>query len=205
MAKLLVVTVVLGIPSSTLALILRSSVILDAMEANKLTFTTPTPAITVARGHVVDLQTAENSVQTRTKGTAGARDDKKKIVIADMHQLHAYVQQLANASPEHADAIAQAAAMRLRNKPAVHKSDLTVKHVVSGTVKLTAKAAKGSRAHEWEYSTDGGKTWTAAPASLAAHTTIPGLQTGVLTYFRHRHITKAGPEDWGQSISALVS
>jgi len=203
--KIKAIYVVLGLPPSTLALIVRASAIVADVTTNKVMFPSPTPTLAVATVHITDLQTAETVAQTRAKGTAAARDDKKKIVVADMHQLHAYVQQLANASPEQAEAIAIAAAMTLRKSPATHKSDLAVTHVVSGTVKLVAKAVKGGRAHEWEYSTDGGKVWTAVPASLAAHTTITGLQTGATVSFRHRAITKTGPEDWGQPITALVS
>jgi hypothetical protein len=121
-----------------------------------------------------------------------------------MHQYNGYVQILANASPQQALAIARAAAMTLRKSAQAHKSDLSVKHGVSGTVQLSAKTITGGRAHEWPYSLDG-KTWTSVPASLAAHTTIGSLQTGVLTYFRHRNITKTGPDDWSQPISMLVA
>ncbi len=95
--------------------------------------------------------------------------------------------------------------MSLRKVGARHKSDLAVKQVVSGTVKVVAKGVLGSRSHEWQYSTDGGKTWVTTPPTTQASTTIPGLQPGVLTTFRQRVVTKVGPSDRSQPISVLVS
>jgi hypothetical protein len=133
------------------------------------------------------------------------RDDKQQVVVADMHQLHGYVQQLASATPAQAQIIAESAAMTLRKTGARHKSDLAVTQTVSGAVKVVAKSVLGARSHEWQLSTDGGKTWTNATPSAQATTTITGLQPGVLTMFRQRVITKTGPSDWSQPISTLVS
>ena len=178
--------------------------ILAEMTANAAIFKSPPIAFTVVSGHVVDLQAAETTAQTRTKGTAAARDAKKLIVIADGKQLHAYVQQLVNASPEDALTIANVAAMSLRVSPSKHKSDLAVKHVTSGTVKVVAKASKAARAHDWQYSADGGKTWTQVPPTLAARTTITGLTPGQTVVFRHRAITKTGASDWSEPVSLIV-
>jgi hypothetical protein len=204
MAKISTIIVVLGIPNTITGVITRSYEIVDAMGKNTLVFKNPPVAFTVSTGHIDDLVTANTAAQTRAKGMVSARDDKKKLVVEDMHQYHGYVQTLANASPADAATIAQAAAMRLRNAGSIHKSDLAVKHVVSGTVQLVAKAIKGGRAHEWEVSTDGGKTWTSVPATLAAHTTVTGLTPGVMTTFRHRTITKSGAADWSSPVSFLV-
>ncbi len=38
--------------------------------------------------------------------------------------------------------------------------------------------------YEWEYSTDGGKTWVAAPPSLQSKTTVTGLLSATMTQFR---------------------
>jgi hypothetical protein len=197
--------VVLALPLETIsALVVRSTTIVNAMEASGTMFPTPTPAYAVVKSDISALDTAEIATKTRTAGSVAVRDDKKKVVVGDMHQLHAYVQQLASASPEQAEIIAQGAAMTLRKTGSRHKSDLAVRHIVSGTVEVVAKAVAGGRAHEWQYSTDG-KTWTSVPASLKASTTIVGLVPGVVTYFRHRAITKVGPTDWSQAVTALVS
>ena len=52
-------------------------------------------------------------------------------------------------------------------------------------------ASAGHRAsYEWEYSTDGGKTWVTTPVTLQAKTTILGLTAGTTVQFRHRPVTK---------------
>jgi len=174
------------------------------MTTNKATFPSPTPPLATFSANIATLIAAETAAKTRAVGTVATRDEALGVVVADLHQLKSYVQQLASANPEHAEVIAQAAAMTLRKPGAQHKSDLAAKQTVSATVQLAAKAVAGGRSHEWQYSFDG-KTWVSAPPSLQAKTTIHGLQVGVLTYFRHRTITKTGPADWSQPISALVS
>jgi hypothetical protein len=114
------------------------------------------------------------------------------------------VQQIANLTPEQAASIIESAGMSVRKTGARSKPDLAVKSATQGAVHLVAKATKGNRAHEWQYSTDG-KIWTAAPPTTQAKTTVGNLPTGVLVYFRHRVVTKAGPGDWSATISMAVS
>ena len=132
------------------------------------------------------------------------RDEKKQVVISDLHQLLAYVQQVANQDPANAATIIVSAGMSVRKKGTAVKPPLSVKAGVSGTVKLVAKAAKSNRSHEWQFSTDG-KTWTSAPSTSKASTVVTGLQSGVLTYFRHRNVTTAGAGDWTSPVSIAVS
>ena len=198
--------IVLGLPTRpTSALITRSTVIVNTMTENAKMFPSPPIAFTTVTSDITALATAEAATKTRTAGLVTLRNDKKLVVIADMHQLHAYVQQLANATPAQAGAIAAAAAMTLPKTAEHHKSDLAAHPIVSGTIKLMAKAVRGGRSHEWQYSTDGGKTWTSVPPTTQASTTIPGLQPGVLHAFRQRVVMKDGPSDWSQPISLLVS
>jgi hypothetical protein len=75
---------------------------------------------------------------------------------------------------------------------------------VSGTVLLAAKAAAARASYEWEWSGDGGKTWTAVLPTLQAKTQITGLPVATTVQFRFRSVTKAGASDWSQPISLLV-
>ncbi len=138
-------------------------------------------------------------------GTRADRDNAMRALVALVQQLHAYVQALATANPTQAEVIAQDAAMALRKTAVRQKSDLAVKQTVSTVVHVIAKAVKGSRAHEWQYSTDGGKTWIDVPSTTKASTTITGLQPGTTVSYRQRAITKAGPGDWSQAIAAVVT
>jgi len=75
---------------------------------------------------------------------------------------------------------------------------------VSGTAKLLAASAGHRASYEWQYSTDGGKTWVLAPVTLQAKTTIVGLTPGATVQFRYRPVTKVGEGDWSQTIVLLV-
>ena len=65
-------------------------------------------------------------------------------------------------------------------------------------------AASRRAAHDWEYSTDGGKTWVGAPSTLGARTTVTGLPAGTAVLFRFRALTKTGEGDWSQPTALLV-
>jgi hypothetical protein len=95
--------------------------------------------------------------------------------------------------------------MMLRKVTAAHKQPLSVKQTVSGSVKVVAKATKGARGNEWQYSLDGGKTWIDVPPTTQANTTIHSLIPGAVVSYRQRVLTKAGLGDWSQPISALVT
>lgn len=199
------ILVVLALPRPVLALTVRMNAIIAAMEASTSTFPSPPVVLTTASSHVSALGTAEVATKTRAVGTIQARDDAKKLVIADAGQLHAYVQQVVNASPNQAETIAAAAAMTIRKNGAHPKSDLTVKQTVSQTVHAVAQNAKGAKSHEWQYSVDGGKTWTSAPPTTQASTTIQNLPSGTLVQFRQRAVTKTGPGDWTPPVTLAVS
>jgi hypothetical protein len=199
------IVVVLGLPRTVAALIIRMNVILEAIAADKVTFPSPPVAIATVVAHVAALSSAESATKTRAAGTKQARDAARKLVIEDANQLHGYVQQLANASPEQAGAIAAAAAMTLRKTGAHPKSDLSVKQGVSGTVHIVAKSVKGARSHEWQYSVDGGKSWVSALPTTQPRTTLSGFQPGTLVSVRHRTIVKGGPGDWTPTVTLAVS
>jgi hypothetical protein len=199
------VYVVLGLPRSVPAVIIRVNAILAAMTANKATFPSPPIAFATVTTHADALSAAESATKTKAIGTIQTRDDALKLVIADANQLHGYVQQLANASPAQAANIVVDAAMTLRKTGAHPKADLTVKQTVSGTVHVVARSVIGAKSHEWQYSLDGGKTWTSASPTTKASTTLSGFQSGTLVQVRQRAILKTGPTDWSSVTQAAVS
>ena len=199
------IVVLLGINKSTpvATLIEVSATVVNAMTANKATFSTPSPALTTVSAASTVLASAQTAYKAHT-GSRAAREDARIVLLQLMQQLRVYVQGIVSANPAQASTIAQDAAMTLRRFPAHHKSDLSVKAVASGSVKIVAKALKGVRANEFSYSTDGGKSWIAVPTTQA-HTTITGLVPGTTVTYRHRPITKTGPADWSQTVSAIVT
>jgi hypothetical protein len=198
------VIIVLKLPKPVPAFIIAATNIVDAMTANSKTFPSPSPALALVSPHIADLTAKEGVAKTRASGAVADRDAALTIVVGDLKSLRAYVETVANADPANAASIAKDASMSVRTQATRTKSDLAVKSVASGEVQVVAKAIAGGKAHEWEYSLDG-KTWTDVPTTLQGKTTIKGLQVGVTTYFRHRVVTKAGVQDWGQPISAIVT
>jgi hypothetical protein len=198
------VLVALGIPAAVGALLELAKAILAALTSNKAIFPSPTPPLATFSTDVDALDTAQTATKTKAKGTVAVRDEKRKTVIADLHLLAAYVQQVANLTPDQAASIIESAGMKVRKTGSKTKADLAVKQSIPATVQLVAKATQGAAANEWQYSTDG-KTWISAPASTQAKTAIGNLPTGVLVYFRHRPVTKAGPGDWSPIVTMAVS
>jgi len=198
------VLVALKIPAVVATLIALAQAIVQAMTNSKTTFPSPVPPLAQVTSDIAALVVAETATKARTKGMVPVRDDKRKTLINDLHQLEAYVQQLANAlTPEQAVALILSAGMSVRKKGSHNKSDLVAKPHASGSVQLVAKAIKGSRSYEWQFSTDG-KSWTTAPPSTQAKTIVSNLQSGVVTYFRHRPVSKTGAGEWSQAVTTLV-
>ncbi len=199
------IQIVLNLPKPVAALIVRASNIHDNMAANAKTFPSPVPTLPVFATDIANLTTLEAAVKNRTKGVAVTRDAALKVVVVDLHQLAAYVGGLANADPENAASIAQEAGMAVRKPTVRSKPTLATKQTSSGAMHVIAKATKGAKANNWQYSLDGGKTWTSAPTSTKASTVITGLTPGAALTVRHQAVTKAGPLDWSQPVTAIVT
>jgi hypothetical protein len=151
------------------------------------------------------LDAAETATQTRAKGTVEARDGARTTVVSALHDLKAYVQQVSDADRPNAEKIITSALMSVRRPPTHTKNDLVAKPgAVSGSVHLVARAASRRASYEWQWSSDGGKTWQTAPATLQARTTLTGLPVAATCQFRFRAVTKTGEGEWGQVIALLV-
>ena len=118
-------------------------------------FPTPNPPLAQLSTDIDSLDTAETATQTRTKGTAAARDAKLVIVRADLVKVCAYVQELVDADAANAAVIAHNAGLALRKSRTVSKSEVAAKpSKVPGSVVLTAKLGTVKAAHEWQYSAE---------------------------------------------------
>jgi hypothetical protein len=170
-------------------------------------FPTPDPTLAVVNTAIADLEAAETVVvQTRAKGSASTRNEKRAALIALLHQLKGYVQRVADAAdPAHAATLIHSAALNVKKVPVRAKRVFAVKQgTVSGSVALETASAARRASYEWEYSADGGKTWQAAAVTLQSRTGITGLQPGTSNSFRSRSVTKTGPSDWTPPIPLLV-
>jgi len=165
----------------------------------------PNPPLSALTGALDTLVTTEAATRTRAAGTVAARNVARTNLLSLLHATRANVQQVADADPEQAAAIITSAGMAVRKAAARSKAPFEVKPgAVSGTVHVAAKAVAARASYEWEWSVDGGKTWTPASPTLQSKTGIAGLPVSTLVQFRFRAITKKGAGDWSQPVSLLV-
>ena len=194
----------LKLPRPVPALITYAQGIVTGMTGNP-SFPTPTPTLAAVTAAIAQLQIAETAALGRAKGTAATRNEKRTALVALLELLRAYVQSVADATPENGASIIGGAGLAVRKSPTHAARVFTAKTgTVSGTATLYAKSAGARAAYLWEYSTDGGKTWVAAPVTVQAKTTVVGLTPGATVQFRYQPVSKAGEGDWSQTVSLLV-
>jgi hypothetical protein len=118
----------------------------------------------------------------------------------------AFVQQTADADPEHAEAIIVAAGLRCGRRRRTTRHRLPAKQgATSGTVKLAAKATAARASYDREWSAEGGKTWVELGSTLQSKTTLTGVAPRPSTQFRLRSVTKAGVSSSRQTATLLVT
>ena len=186
------------------ALVTAAKAIVAAMTGNT-SFATPDPALAVISNDIDALATAETAAQARTHGAAAVRNDKRAALVTALEQLKAYVQKTVDANPANAAALIQSAGMNVK-KAAPHPKRVfaATDGAVSGSVNLITEAAARRASYEWQYSTDGAKTWILVPPTLQAKTTITGMTAGTTVAFRYRSVVKTGAADWSQPVQIIV-
>jgi hypothetical protein len=196
---------ILKLPKTVGALVTYAQNIVTRMTGNA-TFPSPVPALSVVTTATNELQNAETAALARTHGAVAIRNEKRTTLIALLQQLKAYVQSVADGNIENGASIIESAGIAVK-KAAVRKPRVfdAVPGAVSGTVKLVAASAGPRSSYEWQYSTDGGKTWVTAALSIQAKATVPGLTPGASVQFRYRPVTaKGGEGDWSQPVTLII-
>ena len=178
--------------------------ILAAMAGNPH-FPSPNPPLATVTASISGLESAQAVTKTRAPGSIEVRDSARTQLIDQVHLLLGYVQQIADGTPDQAAAIIASAGLRARTVAGPSKAPFAVKYgPVSGSAHLAAKAAAPRAAYDWEFSTDGGKSWTSVPTTLQARTVVTGLPVATSVMFRFRAVIKGGPADWSQPLSLVV-
>jgi hypothetical protein len=194
----------LGLPRTISLVLVYAENIVTRMTGNPH-FPTPTPNLASVTARIGDLRVAEAAALARTKGAATVRNQKRTALVSDLQALRGYVQTVADADPGNAAAIIESAGLAVRKTATHHARALAAKRgSVSGVATITAKVVSRRASYEWQYSTDGGKTWITAPATLQAKTTVSGLLAGSTVQFRSRTVTRAGEGDWSQPVSLMI-
>ena len=194
----------LKLPTKVSALITYAQGIVKGM-TNNASFPNPTPTLAQVTTAIDELQAAETAALTRAKGAAAIRNEKHTALVALLQQLRSYIQAAADANVENGASIIQSAGIALKKTPVRPKRVFAAKFgAVSGSVHLVAEAAARRASYEWQYSTDGGKTWVQAPSTLQAKTTVNGLAPSTTVVFRYRAVTKTGEGDWSLPTQSMV-
>lgn len=198
-------TIVLAIKHLSIAeLLIRANSIVQTMAAHPGTYPTPVPPLAKVLADIDALREAQAEFQSHTTPKS-VRDEKKATLTSDLIQLKMVVQQATAKHPEDAVLIASQAAMTIWMRKLHNKAPLVIKRLLSGSVRLVAKAIKGAKTYEWQYSLDGGSTWLDLPPTTKASTTIHGLIPTTVIVCRHRWVTKDGRADWRDPVSILVT
>jgi hypothetical protein len=193
----------LNLPTPIAALILFGRGMVTGMTGNP-SFPNPSPPLATVTAALDALASAETAAGGRAKGAVTARNVAKEALVLLLKEEKAYVQSVANADPENSATIIESARISVRKvSPRPPRVFDAAQGPTTGTAKLVAASARRA-AYEWEYSTDGGKTWIAASPTLQARTTVTGLPAGTSVQFRYRSVTKTGAVDWSAPVTLLV-
>jgi hypothetical protein len=75
---------------------------------------------------------------------------------------------------------------------------------MTGAPLLAARSADDRASHEWQFSTDGGTTWSSAPRTLQGKTVLMGFTPGQTVWLRHRPATLDGEAAFCEPIALLI-
>jgi hypothetical protein len=194
----------LGLPKPVPAFIVVAQNIEKKMTGNP-TFPSPIPTLAAFGTAINDLQAAETLALGRAKGAVALRNEKRTVVVGMIQQLRSYVQSVADLDGTNAASIITSAGFAFRKTPTRPPRVFHAKPgPVSGTADIVAPSAARRASYEWQYSTDGGKTWVTLPPTLQAKTSIAGLTPGSSAEFKYRAVTKTGAADWSPAVSFTV-
>jgi len=193
----------------------RSQAMYNGFIANIGMFGSPTITMVAFLALITALVTAQqHATGTKAKGSASLRNTKRDSLWTAMDALRAYVQGLADvASAENAVAIIEAAGMLVAAAPAHQKAVLTATlTAMLGVVRLDANASllKGKAAawkqvtFNWQWSSDGGKSWNSISSTPYASTDVTGLAPMATYSFRVSATIGKVTEPWSQAVSLLV-
>jgi hypothetical protein len=198
------VQVALNLPEAVPGLLLAVQGVLQAMTGNAF-FPDPTPPLATVAAALEELHEAHVATEAKTRGTVEVRNAKRTSLLSLVRRLKAYVQGVADDNPEQAVAIIQSARMSDWKPGPGKKAPFDVKPgPVEGTVHLAVRAAAKEADYEWQWSADGGETWSTPSTTLQARTTLRGLPSGRVCLFRYRAKTRKSDIDWSQPVAFRV-
>ena len=201
------------IRTKTASVVSRANAMTTGWGNNATVFVTPNPTIQVIDGQVVIVNKAETLAQTRAKGSAGARNVQRSILVGMLEADLTYIQGIAdNAStPEQAANILQLGGVVVAAVGQHAKQILTVTQAQPGGLVLldafarVLKNGAKSAFFNWQSTSDGGKTFVNLPSTPKSKTTAAGFTPLTTVGFRVCFTgPTAIPGEWSQIVSFLV-
>ncbi len=201
---IVLIMIALKLPQRPKDLLLRAKAILQAITGN-VYFTSPTPTLVAVTSAIAALDLAITVATKRAPGSVAARRATQQALVQLLNHLGDYVKLIAESQPDLAATIVASAGMYIVGRKGRAKAPFAATWGPgTGEAILNALLGKGGRAtHYWQFSTDQ-KNWTSVPDTDRATTTITGLTSGQLYYFRHALMRRNVKTDWSQIVSLLV-
>jgi hypothetical protein len=200
--------------SNSAGVLARAKAMYTAILAAIAMFPSPTISMAAFLTLIQAFETAQQTTTTtRARGTSKARNTKRNAVWTAMESLRTYVQGLADElTPDPAAALIEAAGLlvagkRVHAKPVLQAKLTTtpgVVHLVANASILLGKTSRKKATFHWQWSADGGKTWTSAPSTPYANTEIPGLALMTTYTFRVSVTIGKVTGEWSQPVGLLV-
>jgi len=198
------VLVALHLPENAEALVLKTRAIVDKMTGNSW-FPQPSPTLAKVLAAAEALHDAQIGALRRTKGLPQKRNEARAALVNLLKQLKAYVEGVANDSPEHAVSIIESAGLDAVLPTHAEKAPFAVEpYLVSGQVLLRVKAGPKGCTYYFQRSTDGGETWEDLEPTKKAETIASGLVPGKTYWFRFRILGRRGFGDWSDKLSIVA-
>jgi hypothetical protein len=197
--------VVLKLPKKDKDLDLHAQGICTAL-TNNTYCPNPTPSLT----DLLAVSSAYTKAVAAANGTKDpvlitTRKDARTALKTALGHLRDCIQGVVEKNIALADTIAASVNMSIRKIPIRSKAQLAADEgAVSGEVLLVAKAVAEASCYYWQFSANQ-TSWTSAPETTKATTTISGLTPGQTYYFRFRVLTSKGVTDWSAAVPYLVS
>ncbi len=197
--------IALNLPRVVALLLVLVRHVIAMMTKNASMFVNPNPDLGDVGKHADDLEAAEALAKSRAKAAVAARDDKRLIVENDLNLLKAYIIALAIGDIGQASFIIQSSGFTEKRVGQRVKPPLAALLGPNPLeVVLRALAEKKKAFYEWEYSSDGAKSWLAIGTTNKASTTFTAPTAGATYYFRYRATVKDVTGDWSQAVRLTV-
>lgn len=201
--KVFRVRAVLALPRADALLIAFALLVIQKM-TNNVSFPNASALLGVLSNAVKLFQQAVQNMGTN-KAASDARTSARQAVVDALTHIKDHVNGVAEVlPPDQAKAAIESAGLRSKKRATRTKHPLEVKYGgLPGTVLLDALSAGKSAMYFFEYSLDQ-KNWVACPFIMKCKTTIDGLTTGTVYYFRVRAQTSKGVSDYSPIVSFPV-